>query len=177
MFGKETVAGFGVDVCAGLEQVHHEETERDPGGHVQAEQEEGAGGERAESIQALELNDAEGERRKDERDNDEKQETEKDLAERFKGFATDPADRGFGRGCNEEQRAGAEAEQEAGDEAPKDATREGIGWSRPIVHDGGIKVWAEEVYGRGDEEPWSGRDGRRGSGYLSRLWKRAATGR
>jgi hypothetical protein len=98
------------------------------------------------------LDDAEGEGCKDEGDDDEEQETEEDLAERFKGFATDPADRGFGRRGNEEQRAGAEAEKKAGDEAPKDATREGIGWSRPIVHDGGIKVWAEEVYGRGGEE-------------------------
>jgi len=66
-----------------LDDVHHEEPERDGDRHVDKEQQERAHREGPELAEPLELRDAHGERGEYERDHDEEQHAQEDLAERI----------------------------------------------------------------------------------------------
>ena len=79
---EELGPGLGRQRSAGLDHVHHDEAERHGDRHVQEEQHEGAHRERTERREVLELGDAHGERREDERDDHEEQHPQEDLPDR-----------------------------------------------------------------------------------------------
>jgi len=117
--------GLGRKVAAGREHVHHDQAEGDADGHVEKEEAERAPGERAEFVEAAELDDAGGERGEDQRDDDEEQQAQENLSE---GIEIGPGDPAHKREEIREEAAegeGGDAGDDADDEADQDAGRKG----------------------------------------------------
>ena len=102
-----------VQYAAGLDDIHHEESEGHAQGHIQAEQGEGAGGERAEPTQVAQLRDAEGEGGEDQGHDHEEQEAQEDLTEGIEDAFGDPVHSGPGLGGRHRQSVGGEPDNDA----------------------------------------------------------------
>ena len=120
---QQLVPGLGRHRGAGLDHVHHDEAERHGDRHVQEEEHESPHRERPERREMVELGDAHGERREDERDDHEEQHPQEDLPDRVEHQRRELA-----RALEEIRREVADEQRDAAGQGADRRGRSGSGW-------------------------------------------------
>ena len=80
-FGHKHILGFSADLAAGIDDLHHDKSQRDRDGHVGDEERKGAASERAEFVELAKLGYATGQGGEHQGDDHEEQHAQKHLSQ------------------------------------------------------------------------------------------------